>query len=342
MMSNKKDLLSKDTSDSIEKSINQILNGDMKVGDIVFCTHKLEDVMFIEPPDDALIQEYVQEKEIYEHVPFFGKVKYKLVRVPNGFSPTTGRMTYRLLEDQEVKIEEAPVGCIVKISQGSFYAEYEFSDQEDKELPTILGTVNKLDDTWYIDGDDGKHYYAYNFDYVFYDNYFKHVGVRIWFDFTMTARDIDWGPDKIRLEKGDITYAIFWPPEFFGTVNRSNGMWIIEGDDGKFYLDEDLHLTAYEKQAGVRLNFDFRHSHSQTNWGPEDLEVEVGKVINARRIGPKCLLKVSSKEAMARQAGFRAEVIKDEDCYILKIWGDTQEEIDDFINFMCRNDMHII
>ena len=41
---------------------------------------------------------------------------------------------------------------------------------------------------------------------------------------------------------------------------------------------------------------------------------------------------------LARRNGYRADVIKLKHSYLLKIFGDKQEEVDDFINLCCKND----
>lgn len=43
----------------------------------------------------------------------------------------------------------------------------------------------------------------------------------------------------------------------------------------------------------------------------------------------------------AHELGFRVELIKLEDSYSLKIFGDSQDEVDDFIAFICNNDFNI-
>lgn len=46
-------------------------------------------------------------------------------------------------------------------------------------------------------------------------------------------------------------------------------------------------------------------------------------------------------EIIARQSGFRVETIKKEDSFLLKIYGDTQEEVDDFLTLRLMNDYSI-
>lgn len=48
-----------------------------------------------------------------------------------------------------------------------------------------------------------------------------------------------------------------------------------------------------------------------------------------------------NKEILARQAGFRTEVVIFDNSILLKIYGDTQEEVDDFITLVCNNDFQI-
>lgn len=51
--------------------------------------------------------------------------------------------------------------------------------------------------------------------------------------------------------------------------------------------------------------------------------------------------KVRIWELMARKAGFRVEVEKHKDGFKLRFYGDSQEEVDDFVNLAIKNDLFL-
>lgn len=48
-----------------------------------------------------------------------------------------------------------------------------------------------------------------------------------------------------------------------------------------------------------------------------------------------------NKEILARQAGFRTERVRLDNSVLLRIYGDTQQDVDDFILLVCQNDFQI-
>ncbi|MFX0017244.1 MAG: hypothetical protein ACFFAK_04655 [Promethearchaeota archaeon] len=46
-------------------------------------------------------------------------------------------------------------------------------------------------------------------------------------------------------------------------------------------------------------------------------------------------------ELKARELGFRVQVAKFNDGYMLKIYGDSQDELDDFISLYSNNDFNV-
>lgn len=106
MTNTKRDLIAKYIGGKIEEVITQILDRELKHGDIVYCTKELDDVIFLDPPSEDLIQKYLRAKQNGEiDPPFRGDIKYKTFKG---------------------EIRSAPVACIVKISSGNSSAEYEF------------------------------------------------------------------------------------------------------------------------------------------------------------------------------------------------------------------------
>lgn len=91
----------------IEKVINEIETGQLKIGDIVYCTEIMHNVIILEFPRRELIEEYYEEKKINEFPPFTGRIKYK----------TKGRG----------KIGFASIATIVKLQEKNFSVEFSIS-----------------------------------------------------------------------------------------------------------------------------------------------------------------------------------------------------------------------
>jgi hypothetical protein len=101
-----RDLIAKYIGNRIEEVITQIIDGDLKKDNIVYCTKKLDYVIFLEPPSESLIKKYLRAKEDGEiDPPFQGDIIYKT---------------------SKGEIRSAPAACIVKISNGNYCSEYEF------------------------------------------------------------------------------------------------------------------------------------------------------------------------------------------------------------------------
>jgi len=54
--------------------------------------------------------------------------------------------------------------------------------------------------------------------------------------------------------------------------------------------------------------------------------------------GPENNTEAKDFEYLARSSGFRVKLIKQEDSYLLKIFGDSQQEVDDFVTYCLQND----
>ena len=54
--------------------------------------------------------------------------------------------------------------------------------------------------------------------------------------------------------------------------------------------------------------------------------------------GDNYKLRVKTIERKARELGFRVEKLKLKEGYLLKIYGDTQENVDEFVALVCNND----
>jgi hypothetical protein len=52
--------------------------------------------------------------------------------------------------------------------------------------------------------------------------------------------------------------------------------------------------------------------------------------------------KIKTLELIAKQNGFRVEVKKQRDGFKIRFYGNTQEEVDDFVNLTVRNDFTLL
>ena len=99
------DYKAKAVFDKISSVIEQMESGEIKPGDVVYCSKALKDVIFVEKPPEPLILEYHEAKRNGEK-----------------FVPFTGDVKYRTFSGQ---ICSVPVGCISKILKGNKFVEHE-------------------------------------------------------------------------------------------------------------------------------------------------------------------------------------------------------------------------
>lgn len=99
------DLRAHSISHEISTVIRQMESGEIKPGDVVYCSKALKDVIFLEKPHESDLLEYHKAKLDGEKYP-----------------PFSGRIKYRTFSGQ---ICSVPVGCINVIEKGNKFAEYE-------------------------------------------------------------------------------------------------------------------------------------------------------------------------------------------------------------------------
>ncbi len=94
-------------STKIEKILNAIDTGKLKIGDKVYCTRILHYVYIAEFPKREIIEKYRKEMIIDKNTPFMGNIKYK--RRKNG------------------KIETTSISSIVIVQQKNFNLKFSIS-----------------------------------------------------------------------------------------------------------------------------------------------------------------------------------------------------------------------
>ena len=104
------DIRLKRIGERIAQVVKQIKEEEIKPGDRVYCTKELSDVYFLEPPDKEYFLKYYRYKqEGREFPPFTGNVKYKSLHSA---------------------INEVSIACIVKITEGKYFAEHLIKEKE--------------------------------------------------------------------------------------------------------------------------------------------------------------------------------------------------------------------
>jgi hypothetical protein len=107
---NKIDLKTKLIHKKIDEIVWLLENDGIKSGDIVYCTKECSDVIFLEMPDKKFFSFYHERKlKGIDYVPFAGDVKYQTF---------------------QGKIKEAPIMCIIKISEGNISSSYQFKGKD--------------------------------------------------------------------------------------------------------------------------------------------------------------------------------------------------------------------
>ena len=108
-----------DIGKQIAKLIRQMESGEIKVGDIVYCSKILSNIILIELPDQEFFIQYHKDKLDIRYPPFSEHIKYKTL---NG------------------KIDTCSIACIAKISKGNYSASYEIKKKgkDAKELAEYI------------------------------------------------------------------------------------------------------------------------------------------------------------------------------------------------------------
>lgn len=107
------DLRGKWIRERISKVVSQLEKGEISFGDLVYCTNISADVIFLEkPPRKSFLNYYKARKAGEIFPPFSGKVKYKTL---------------------SGQVSTSPIACIVKISKGNFFADYEVVEGESED-----------------------------------------------------------------------------------------------------------------------------------------------------------------------------------------------------------------
>ena len=102
--------MSNNTHEVIKRAIRQFENGEMKVGDIVFCRSAIQDVILLEEPPNELINYYYKKGVI---------------------SGNGSELKYRTLDGKSENIAE--IYSFIKISKGRFFVNYEIKGNTKKE-----------------------------------------------------------------------------------------------------------------------------------------------------------------------------------------------------------------
>ena len=97
--------MSQHTQEVIKRAISQFENGDMKVGDIVFCVGAVQDVILLEVPSPEIIEYYHRHQVI---------------------SGPKDKLRYRSL-DGSFEGEDL-IALFIKISKGRFFVDYEIKE----------------------------------------------------------------------------------------------------------------------------------------------------------------------------------------------------------------------
>ena len=139
---------------------------------------------------------------------------------------------------------------------------------------------------------------------------------------------------KKELKRGDIVYCykecedvIFLEPPSDKAYEKYK-QWILEGD-------KDPPFTGRIK---------YKTFHGTIGFSPVAciVKISVGNFYAEQEFKGKNYEVISkNKEILARQAGFRVERIKLDSSILLRIYGDTQEEVDDFVSLVCQKDFQI-
>jgi len=102
---NNLDLRTKIIHKKIDEMVWLLENGGIKSGDIVYCTKECSDVIFLEKPDKKFFCFYHERKlKGFDYTPFVGSIRYQTF---------------------QGEIKEAPIICIVKISEGNISSSYQ-------------------------------------------------------------------------------------------------------------------------------------------------------------------------------------------------------------------------
>jgi len=99
------DLNSLEIRHRLDKAVKNMENGEIKPGDIVYCSNIGKNVIFLEYPERKFFETY------YKDGVFPGKAKYKTI---------------------EGEIGTAPVACFFKISKGNYKAEHVINGKEEE------------------------------------------------------------------------------------------------------------------------------------------------------------------------------------------------------------------
>jgi len=99
------DLHSKETHYRLAKAVNQMESGEIKPGDIVYCSKEGDPVLFLEYPEQVHFETY-----------------HRLGVFP------CGDAKYQALDGE---IRYAPVACFTKISKGNYFSTHKISNEED-------------------------------------------------------------------------------------------------------------------------------------------------------------------------------------------------------------------